>query len=180
MTNVTAIASCTIVGVDNLIIFGAKYLIFILILVVLLVWLKTAAKVRWQFVAAVVLAGIAALILSKLASRFYFHHRPFVVQNFKPLIAHSDDNGFVSDHTLLATTLATSVYFYRHKVGIALVALAGLVGISRILAHVHWTIDVVGGLILGALAGWAGYQLATKLLPVNHHSPKSKELGSHT
>ena len=120
---------------------------------------------RWQFAATVVLAGIVALILSKVAGRLYFHHRPFVIQNIKPLITHGDDNGFPSDHTLLATTLATAVYFYHRRVGVALFGLAVIVGISRILAHVHWTIDIIGGLILGTLAGSLGYTLAKKLLP---------------
>lgn len=155
---------------DNLIIFGAKYLIFVIVLIVFVVWLKLPAKKRWQFAAVVVLAGITALVLSKLASWLYFHHRPFVVQNIKPLVSHGDDNGFPSDHTLLATTLATAVYFYRHRVGMALLALAAIVGISRILAHVHWGIDIIGGLILGAIAGWAGYHLAKKLFPIQKTS----------
>jgi len=125
---------------------------------------------RWQFAAAVVLAGIIALILSKLAGRLYFHHRPFVVQNIKPLISHGDDNGFPSDHTLLATSLAAVVYFYRRRAGIVLLVLAAVVGISRVSAHVHWTIDIVGGLILGVLAGWIGYQLAKKLFPGGQQS----------
>lgn len=164
---------------DNLIIFCAKYLIFILVLVVLAAWLKSSAKTRWQFAAAVILTGTAALVLSKLAGRFYFHHRPFVVQNIRPLIPHSDDNGFPSEHTLLATTLATVVYFYRRRVGIALFVLVIVVGISRILAHLHWAIDIIGGLILGALAGWAGYQLANKFLPANDHGSKPKQPEPH-
>ncbi len=155
---------------DNLIIFCAKYLIFILIFVVFAVWIKIPAKIRWQFAAAVVLAGVTALILSKLAGRFYFHHRPFVVQNIKPLIPHGDDNGFPSDHTLLATALALVVFFYRRRVGAVLLTLAAVVGISRILAHVHWPIDILGGLFLGVLAGWASYLLAKKLFP-NRQKP---------
>lgn len=163
-------------GMDNLIIFCAKYLIFILVLVAFIVWLNVPAKKRWQFAAAVVLAGIAALILSKLAGRLYFHHRPFVVQNIKPLIPHGDDNGFPSDHTLLATTLVTAVYFYRRRVGAVLLGLAVVVGISRVLAHVHWAIDILGGLILGMLAGCIGYALAKKLVVVKSKADQNPPL----
>lgn len=165
---------------DNLIIFCAKYLIFILVLIVFAVWLKTAAKTRWQFAAAVVLAGIIAFALSKIIGVLYYHPRPFVTQNIKPLIFHGNDNGFPSGHTLLAMTLTTIVYYYRPRLAASLFVLTLLVGIGRVLAHVHSPVDILGGLLLGVLTGWAGYQLAKKLLPVNHYSPKSKELESHT
>lgn len=165
---------------DNLIIFCAKYLIFILVLVVFLIWLKAAAKIRWQFAAAVVLAGVTAFALSKIIGALYYHPRPFMVQNIQPLISHGYDNGFPSDHTLLAMTLSTVVYYYRRRLAAGLFGLTLLVGIGRVLAHVHSPLDILGGLILGAFAGWAGYQLAKKLLPANDHSPRSKESESST
>lgn len=167
-------------GMDNLIIFCAKYLIFAIVFVVIVVWLKTTSKTRWQFATAVALAGIAALVLSKLAGRLYFHHRPFVAQHIEPLISHGNDNGFPSEHTLLAMTLSVVVYYYRPRLAAGLFGLTLLVGIGRILAHVHSPIDILGGLILGAVAGFIGYQLAKKLLPVNNQTPKPKNPEPHT
>lgn len=152
-------------GVDNLIIFGAKYLIFILVLVVIVVWLKTAAKTRWQFTAALVLASITALALSKISGAFYYHPRPFVVQQIEPLISHGSDNGFPSEHTLLAATISAVVYHYRLRLAAGLFGLTILIGASRVLAHVHSLVDILGGLVLGALAGWLGYQMGKRLLP---------------
>jgi undecaprenyl-diphosphatase len=151
--------------VDNIIIFGAKYLVFIVVLVTVAAWFQSASKTKKQFALAVILAGIAAVILAKVAGKLYFHHRPFVLQNITPLVAHGDDNGFPSEHTLLATTLATVIYYYRAKLGIGLFALAIVVGVSRVAAHVHWGIDILSGLILGMGAGWAGYVLSKQLLP---------------
>ena len=149
---------------DNLIIFCAKYLIFVIVLAILLVWLKLSVKTRWQFAAAVVSAGIIAFALSKITGALYYHPRPFVTQNIEPLISHGSDNGFPSDHTLLAMTLSTVIYYYRPRLAAGLFGLTLLVGIGRVLAHVHSPVDILGGLVLGALAGWAGYQLAKKLL----------------
>ncbi len=150
---------------DNLVIFCAKYLIFVVILVVISVWFLADTKTKKQLAIAVIAAGIAALILDKLAGALYFHHRPFVVNNVQPLIPHGNDNGFPSEHTLLASTLATIIYFYRRQIGLAMFGLAIIVGTGRVLAHVHWVIDVVGGLILGILAGYIGHVFAQKLFP---------------
>ena len=150
---------------DNLIIFGAKYLIFILVLVVLVVWLKSSAKTRWQFAAAVILAGITAFALSIITGALYYHPRPFVVQGVDPLIPHGNDNGFPSEHTLLAMTLSAVVYYYRPRLAVGLFGLSILIGFSRVLAHVHSLSDILSGLILGVLAGWIGYALTKKLFP---------------
>ena len=148
---------------DNLVIFLAKYLIFIVVLMVFGAWLQAKVKIRWQLGLSVFLAVIIAIILGRLAAKLYFHPRPFITNGTVPLIAHANDNGFPSDHALVAATLATAVYFYWRKLGITLIVLALLVGLGRVWAGVHWPIDILGGLIIGAFAGWIGYQLAKRL-----------------
>lgn len=162
-------------GMDNLIIFCAKYLIFVIGLILVVVFAQMKSKTRWQFAAAVVMALVVATVLSKLASVLYYHPRPFVVQNIQPLVPHADDNGFPSDHALLATSLAVVIYFYRRRLGIAAGILALVVGIARVLADVHWPIDILGGLILGILAGWVGSSLAKKLLPIDKQAIFDKQ-----
>lgn len=155
---------------DNLIIFLAKYLIFIIGFIAFGTWLFSKAKTRWQLGLSVFLAAIIAVILGRLAAKLYFHPRPFIVDGAAPLIAHGNNNGFPSDHTLAAATLATVVYFYRRRLGIILMFLALLVGLGRVWAHVHWPVDIAGSLIIGAFAGWAGYQLVRRSVPKNEQS----------
>ena len=150
-----------------MVIFLAKYLIFIVALVAFGAWLQTNAKARLQLGLSILLAVFTAIILTKLASIFYFHHRPFIVNGTIPLVTHGDDNGFPSDHVLVAATLASVVYFYWRKLGMILMVLALLVGLGRVWAGVHWPIDILGGLIIGAFAGWAGYELAKKIFPIS-------------
>lgn len=150
---------------DDLIIFLAKYLIFIVALVCLAAWLGTKAKTRWQFATAALIAVALALIFIKLSDKIYFHQRPFVVSNVQPLVEHAANNAFVSDHTTVAAAAATVVYFYRRRLGQIALSLALLVGLSRIWAHLHWPVDVLVGLVLGMLSGWLGYKLAKRLLP---------------
>ena len=151
--------------VDNLIIFAAKYLIFVMVFILVGFWLLSNRKIRWQFAAVVILSGIIALSLSWLASKFYYHPRPFVVENIKPLVAQEADNSFPSNHMLLATNLALTIYFYNRRIGIVMLVLALLVGLGRIGAHVHSPIDIIGSLILAAIGAWLGYWLARKLFP---------------
>ena len=149
---------------DNLIIFCAKYLIFIIGLVVLAVWARQKGKYRYKFVVTVVSAVTIALVLSKLAGLLYYHPRPFVTSGAQPLVSHTVDNGFPSDHTIVAMALAMIIYFYSQRLGIIAFILATLVGIGRVAAHVHSPIDIVGGTALGLLAGCAGYWLVGRLL----------------
>ena len=70
--------------------------------------------------------------------------RPFVVDHVPPLIPVATENGFRSDHTLLAMAVADVVFAFRRRAGSVLFALAALVGLGRVAAHVHHPIDVVG------------------------------------
>lgn len=130
----------------------------------LVVWARQKGKHRHEFVLSVILAAVTALILSKLASMLYYHPRPFVTSGVQPLVPHGMDNGFPSDHTTIAMALAMVIYFYRKQLGIITFGLALIVGIGRVAAHVHSPIDILGGAVLGLLAGVAGYWLAGRLI----------------
>ena len=143
---------------DGLIVFLAAYLIYAVVLMVVFTWYRIE---RWrEFTAAVFLTGITALILAKLAEAIYFHPRPFVSQNIQPLVPHAADNGFPSEHTVWAMTLTSLLYFYRRRLAVVAFVLTLLVGAGRVWAHVHSWSDILGGLIIGAIAGYAGVKLA--------------------
>ncbi len=147
---------------DSLIIFGAKYLFIFIILIVLIAWLQAGSKLKKEMFLVGLLAGIIAVALDKLSSKLYYDSRPFVTHNIKPLIAHAADNGFPSEHTLFSFTLAAVIFFYRPRLGMAAAIVALMVGVARVAAHVHSPIDILGGLVLGAIAGYLGYWLVCK------------------
>jgi undecaprenyl-diphosphatase len=146
----------------QIIIFCAKYLFVFVVLIFCWGWLQANRKTKINMAAAIVSAGIAAVILDKLAGKLYYDPRPFVTHHVTPLVAHAADNGFPSEHTLFTFTVATVLYFYRPKLSYLAFGLALLVGIGRVAAHVHSPIDIIGGIILGVLAGWTGYSIAKK------------------
>ncbi len=150
---------------DSIIIFCAKYLFVSVVLITGWVWLKTARSKKIEMAAAVITAGILALIISRIAGKLYYDPRPFVSHDVKPLIAHAPDNGFPSDHALLSMTLTAVIYYYsRYWAGAALV-LTLVVGASRVLAHIHSPIDIAGSIIIALVSAYAGFWLVSKYFP---------------
>ena len=150
---------------DTLIIFGAKYLIVISALAALTVVWSVPQKDRVRFTLLTVISLPLAYVLAKICAHFYFDPRPFVVGNFTPLVPHGPDNGFPSDHTLLASALAAVVTIIRPRVGAVLWIFAILIGICRVLAGVHHTIDIVGAMLVSIVAVYATSALLKMRLP---------------
>lgn len=125
-------------------------------------------------VVATVVAGIVALIISRIAAKLYYDPRPFVSQHIKPLITHSADNGFPSDHALLGGTLGGVLFAYARRWGVAALVLAILVATGRVLVHVHSPIDVIAGITIGLVAAWFGVWSTKKY----YHPSSPKEAAS--
>jgi undecaprenyl-diphosphatase len=148
--------------VDTVIIFGAKYLFLALPALFLLALYQANHRDRKRLIMALIAAIIIAGILDKLGGHFYYDPRPFVTHHVTPLVAHSADNGFPSEHTLFSFTFATVILLYRKRLGWLAVLLGLLVGAARIAAHVHSPIDIAGGVVFGVAAAYAGKYLTEK------------------
>lgn len=144
---------------DNLIIFTAKYLILAVIAGVVVAWFVTPKINRWRFTLSVVVAGVIALVLARIASRLYYDPRPFVTEHVQPLFYHAPNNGFPSDHSLLAMALTAIVYFFNKKLAVIMLIPTVLIGVARVLAKVHSPIDIAGAWLIGIIGAVAGYYL---------------------
>jgi undecaprenyl-diphosphatase len=154
---------------DQLTIYAAKYLIVVPVLAALAVLAWRLHKQRdWRFLALLIIGAIISLVLAKIGNHFISDPRPFVQGHFTPLVPHAPDNGFPSDHTLLAAFLAFAVMTVRRWWGWALVGVAILLGLARMNAGVHHSWDILGSFAC-ALIGTA---IAVWLL--NHFWPKTK------
>ncbi len=142
---------------DSLIIFAAKYLIGAIVLVLAYVWLRANKQTKLQMMVVVVLAGVLALILSRIAGKLYFDPRPFVRSGVKPLIPHMADNGFPSDHALLSMTLTAALYFYSKKGALFASVITLGVSTARVLAHIHSPIDIAGAWVIGIVTATVVY-----------------------
>ena len=135
---------------DLVIIFAAKYLYLLTILMFLVIVFVTTQ--RKKMIVLSLVAFPLALAVAKVLNLFIKNPRPFVVEHMKPLIDHAADNGFPSDHTLLTMTIAAIVFVYHRKLGIALAFCALVVGWARVMAKVHHPIDIVGSIIIAIVA----------------------------
>jgi undecaprenyl-diphosphatase len=137
---------------NTLIIVSAKYLIAlpVIVLAAYFIFANRAQKYRLTWMA--VIAMTLAYALARIASDLYNDPRPFVVGHFTPLVAHAADNGFPSDHTLLAATIAALVFYFNKTTGAVLFIVALLIGFSRVAAGIHHPVDVAGSAVIGIVA----------------------------
>ena len=76
------------------------------------------------------------------------------------LIPKPDDFSFPSGHTAAAFTTAAALYFTREKnLWKPALVLAVLIAFSRLYLYVHYPTDVLGGIAVGVLAGYAGWEI---------------------
>ena len=135
----------------ELVIIIAKYFIVIPVLGAVYVLIAAPKNQRLRMAVLLGLSGLLSLLFAKVASHLYYDPRPFVTNHSTPYFTHGPDNGFPSDHTLLAALLAYWVTSYRRLLGVALFVIALLIGCSRVIAGVHHLNDIIGSLLIGAL-----------------------------
>lgn len=140
-------------GVNTLIVIVAQYLAYAVVLAAVVVWLLLGNADKVALAAQAIFALVLALIGIKIAGAIHYDPRPFVVNpGLTPLFHHAPDNGFPSDHTTFAVTIALLVLAYRRVVGTVLLVVALAIGAARVAAHVHHVQDVITGALIGLLA----------------------------
>jgi len=149
---------------NTIIIFGAKYLLFLLVGVAGVYFLQQPRNRQKELAIFGVVTCVLVFLVARIASHFYFDPRPFVTGHFVPLIPHDSDNGFPSDHTLLASAVAMIIFYFNRKVGALLMTLAALIGLARIAAGVHSPIDIVGSIIISIVVSWLVYKFVMPMV----------------
>ena len=71
-------------------------------------------------------------------------------------------SGHASLHFAIFTALAAVLRKAGKKWAWLLLVIPAIVGITRIIRCVHYPSDVLGGMIIGVLAGWIGYAVAKR------------------
>lgn len=114
---------------------------------------------------AAVFTAITSLIAA-LIDKFYYHPRPFALDMGHTLIHHAATNSFPSHHMLAMSSMALAfLLFSREKlIGSICVALAWLVGWSRIYLGVHFPVDVAGAFLLALFVNILGHLVLYKYL----------------
>src|SRR6185437_423090 len=137
---------------DLLIVVAAKYLIAVPVLVLLAYFVFSRGKIVRQLAWLSLVALPVAYVLGRIAGLLYNDPRPFVVGHFMPLVAHAADNGFPSDHTLFAATIAMIVLYVDKRVGALLWLVTLIIGLARVWAGVHHATDIIASMVIAIIA----------------------------
>jgi len=98
--------------------------------------------------------GIVAYLVADILKIFIHSLRPFdAFSNVHALISETGYS-FPSGHATFFMALAFSIFFSHKKAGYVFMFFALLIGIARVVAGIHFPIDILSGFILGALVAF--------------------------
>lgn len=138
---------------DWLIIFLADYLLYFLI-GFLIIWALVWKNFRVA-IFALVTALFSRFLVTEAIRFFYNRPRPFeVLENVRKLIDHTTGSSFPSGHAAFVFALAGFIYLHNRKVGVWFLIAALLIGLGRVMAGVHYSSDILGGLVVGVFSAW--------------------------
>src|SRR5947209_16094477 len=137
-------------------IFVAQNFIYIDLVVAAIValWLLYAMPredaVWWAVASAFIL--VLGEVGAKVGASLYTDPRPFTVDHVKPLFSHAADNGFPSDHALLAAMIVAGIGLLSIRWTLPFIAFAALIDWARVGAGIHHVSDVIGSSAIVAMA----------------------------
>ncbi len=155
---------------DSLIRLVGQYFFLISVVIVAIYWLRAKLSVKYSLGWQLVAGGAVALALDLIGGKLYYHTRPFVSEHIVPIIAHAADNGFPSDHAMLTSFLAFTMFLYSRRTAAVLLVNALLVSWARVAAHIHSPLDIAGGFVFAAIGVAVAYYVA-KTWRRGRHAP---------
>lgn len=131
--------------------FFATFLIWILYAGLVILWFIDGKIKKEQVLHALVAGGIAWLIAFAI-KHFFPTLRPYMINGRgTDVVIPPSDGAFPSAHTALAFSLASTIFMHDKKVGFWYLSAALLIGTARVLANVHYPVDILGGAVIGTL-----------------------------
>lgn len=115
---------------------------------------RPAGSTRWKLAAGgALVSGALAYALNQAIHAIHDRARPYEAHGgvWHPY-ASGTDASFPSDHASAAFGIAVAVFLYDRAVGAAFLALAVAVAVTRVVIGAHYPGDVLGGLVVGAVA----------------------------
>lgn len=119
------------------------------------------SKTRPMGVTLLLSVGLGYVTGNLVLKHLFARSRPCSIRPEVPLlIPVPGDYSFPSGHTLVSFEGAISIWRYHRRWGAAALVLAALIACSRMYLFVHFPTDILGGLVLGIVNAWIGYQVA--------------------
>ncbi|MBQ9248300.1 MAG: phosphatase PAP2 family protein [Ruminococcus sp.] len=104
------------------------------------------------------LIPLVTLIVISIIRAIVNAKRPYEVYDYTPPVR-TDAKGksFPSRHTVCAFIIAMAFLYLQTRIGVIMLIVAAAIGVTRVLAGVHFIRDVVSGAAIGVLIGILGY-----------------------
>lgn len=149
--------------IDDLGIFLAKFLPYILVILAIVLILKEKNwKSQIYIFSLIILSVILSRgIISEIIKFFWHRERPFMAMNFQPLAIPWSSWSFPSGHTVAFFALAFAVFLISKHWGVWFIVAACLMGLARVFIGVHWPTDILGGILIAFIS----VLIVKKLLP---------------
>lgn len=106
--------------------------------------------------------GISAILKVIVAAP-----RPFVEQGIENIFMVQPYTSFPSGHATMFFALATAIFLYNRRNGLLLYSFATVIVIARVIAGIHYPIDVIAGALIGIVVAFVAHRLLSKVLKNN-------------
>ncbi len=138
---------------DFVIVFFAKYLAYILIVVFLFLVYRSINNLRDKLIM-LSIVGLSSLVarfgITELIRFFYHRPRPFITYHVQQLLTETSYS-FPSGHSTCFFAFSYAIYLYNKKWGRLFFCATILMTISRVIAGVHYPSDIIAGAIIGVI-----------------------------
>jgi undecaprenyl-diphosphatase len=108
---------------------------------------------------AAVLGAVVALVIAAALGHLWPEPRPFVAGHFAPLVPHGSDPGFPSDHLTALGAMTAGAWLAWRRVGLVLLLVSLVVAAGRVLAGLHYPVDVLAGFVTGGACASLAWRL---------------------
>ncbi|WP_317368076.1 phosphatase PAP2 family protein [uncultured Tyzzerella sp.] len=133
------------------------YLFFIMYIMGYIYIIYNIHKFGYKILIKYAFVPLVTIIIAKILRKKIKAKRPFEKLNITSLVAHKGGNSMPSNHSASAMVLALALTYILPQYFIFFIILAIITGVFRILAGLHYPIDVLFGFILGLIIGILGF-----------------------
>ena len=138
---------------SSLIVFLAQYLVILPYGLVGYVWLKADAETRKALFWRAVIIFLVAVLLVTLARQLFPEIRPYIAENRPAIITPAPlTNSFPSGHATQSFAASLLILPVAPYLGVIGLVASVLISIGRVASHVHYPIDILGGLVIALIA----------------------------
>lgn len=131
--------------------FFATFFIWFFYASLIILWFIDG-RIKKEQVIHALLASLIAWTLGMLIKHFFPTIRPFIRNGGEvDVLIRPTDAAFPSAHTALAFSVAVTIFLHDRKIGWIYLISALIIGVARVLANVHYPVDILGGAFIGTL-----------------------------